>query len=593
MDAHEIPSGPLVGKALLYFTSVFVSLGVFLFGYDQGVMSGVITGPYFKLYFNNPSSSTIGTTVAILEIGALVSSLYVGHIGDVIGRRRTIRYGALIFVIGGAVQTFAVSIHNLILGRIISGIGVGLLSTIVPVYQSEISPPHNRGKLACIEFTGNIVGYASSVWTDYFCTFIESDLSWRVPLFVQCVIGMFLLFGSFVIVESPRWLLDHDHDAEGIVVIADLYAGGDVNAEAAREEFRGIKESVLMSRMEGEKTYSEMFKRYSTRLFIAMSAQVFAQFNGINVISYYAPLVFEQAGWLGRDAILMTGINGIVYIMSTIPPWYLVDNWGRRPILISGGIIMALSLFMVSYVSYLDIARTPALVVTFVIIYNAGFGFSWGPIPWLFPPEILPLSVRAKGASMSTATNWAANFVVGQLAPVLLETIHWRLYLIHTASCIISVIVVITVYPETSGLQLEDMDSLFDDRSSTFSFHGNSSTYGATNDDDTSLLSSRFRSAAAMARHPLGDSIGSHSQLLHTSDMSVHSQTAHSPLIQPQDVEPPDLAAILAYKNSDQNSIRGSIRRGSEAVSSIFKFGKKDGDNESAYESDDQSSSHV
>lgn len=142
--------------------------------------------------------------VAILEVGAFASSLIVGRVGDIIGRRKTILYGSMIFVVGGALQTFATSMAMLILGRIIAGVGVGALSTIVPVYQSEISPPHNRGQLACIEFTGNIVGYATSVWVDYFCSFIQSDNSWRIPLFMQCGMGAFLALGSLIISESPR-----------------------------------------------------------------------------------------------------------------------------------------------------------------------------------------------------------------------------------------------------------------------------------------------------------------------------------------------------------------------------------------------------
>lgn len=453
----------LTGKPLLYFTSIFVSLGVFLFGYDQGVMSGIITGDYFKEYFGHPSSAQVGAMVAILEIGAFISSLIVGRVGDIIGRRRTILYGSCIFFVGGALQTFATGVSMMLAGRIIAGVGVGMLSTIVPVYQSEISPPHNRGKLACIEFTGNIVGYTTSVWVDYFCGFIKSDMSWRLPLFMQCVMGALLALGSLIIVESPRWLLDNDHDEEGIVVIANLYGGGDIHNHNAREEFRDIKMDVLIARQEGERTYSEMFKRYGTRVFIAMSAQALAQLNGINVISYYAPLVFEEAGWKGHNAILMAGINGITYLMSTIPPWYIVDSWGRRPILLTGAVAMTLSLSSISYFQYIKIDSTPTMVVIFVMIYNAAFGYSWGPIPWLYPPEILPLKIRSKGASLSTATNWAFNWLVGQMTPILQEWITWRLYLIHAFFCAMSFVVVYFIYPETCGVRLEDMDALFGD----------------------------------------------------------------------------------------------------------------------------------
>ncbi|KAL7274503.1 Ribulose bisphosphate carboxylase large chain [Rhizina undulata] len=457
----------LTGKPLLYFTSIFVSLGVFLFGYDQGVMSGIITGPYFKDYFNQPTRAQIGTMVAILEVGAFISSLIVGRVGDIIGRRKTILYGAIIFVMGGALQTLASGMSSMILGRIIAGVGVGALSTIVPVYQSEISPPHNRGQLACIEFTGNIVGYASSVWVDYFCSYIDSDYSWRLPLFMQCAMGALLAAGSLVISESPRWLLDNDFDEEGIVVLANLHGGGDVHNERARAEFREIKESVMLERQEGERSYSEMWSRYRRRLLIAMSSQMFAQLNGINVISYYAPLVFEQAGWVGRDAILMTGINGIVYVLSTIPPWYLMDQWGRRPILLSGAIVMSLALSAISYFIFIDVHYTPTLVVIFVVIYNAFFGYSWGPVPWLYPPEIMPLSIRAKGASLSTATNWAFNWLVGEMTPVLQDWIKWRLYLVHAFFCAVSFVVVYFAYPETKGVQLEEMDAIFGDQNIT------------------------------------------------------------------------------------------------------------------------------
>jgi len=172
-----------------------------------------------------------------------------------------------------------------------------------------------------------------------------------------------------------------------------------------------------------------------------MSAQALAQLNGINVISYYAPYVFESAGWVGRSAVLMTGINGITYLASTIPPWYIVDRWGRRPILLSGALMMAVSLSLISYFIYLDVASTPTMVVLFVMIYNASFGYSWGPIPWLYPPEILPLKIRSKGASLSTATNWAFNWLVGEVTPILQEWIKWRLYLVHAFFCVVSFVV--------------------------------------------------------------------------------------------------------------------------------------------------------
>ncbi|KAM0789900.1 hypothetical protein ACM66B_006742 [Microbotryomycetes sp. NB124-2] len=444
----DLKPNRLVGQPLLMTTSVFVSIGVFLFGFDQ---SGIITGPYFKAYFHRPNRYELATMVAILEIGAFITSLLSGRVGDIFGRKKTLFAGAFIFTIGGMFQSFTTGFKIMVFGRILSGFGVGFLSMIVPVYQSEISPADHRGKLACIEFTGNIVGYASSVWIDYFASFLLSDLSWRGPLFFQCIIGTILAVGSFFIPESPRWLLDTDQDEEGMRVLADLHGEGDPDNEVAKDEFREIKEAVLAERLVGDRSYKSMFKRYKYRVFIAMSAQAFAQLNGINVISYYAPLVFESAGWIGRDAILMTGINGIIYVLSTIPTWYLVDIWGRRPILLSGALVMSAALTSVGYFLYLDKSYTPNAVVVSVFIFNAFFGYSWGPIPWLYPPEILPLAFRVKG--------------VGEATPILQEAIRWRLYPMHAGFCILSFIAVYFLYPETMNVPLEEMDSLFGDSS--------------------------------------------------------------------------------------------------------------------------------
>ncbi|KAF4605108.1 hypothetical protein EYR40_003891 [Pleurotus pulmonarius] len=455
---NSLARSRLVGQPLLYAISIFASLGVFLFGYDQGVMSGIITGPYFSSYFNHPGPIEVGTMVAVLEVGAFITSVAAGRVGDIIGRKGTLFIGALVFTLGGAIQTFTLGFWTMIIGRVISGFGVGLLSTIVPIYQSEISPPNHRGALACMEFTGNIVGYASSVWTDYFCSFIESDLSWRIPLFLQCVIGAILAGGSLLMPESPRWLIDTGKDTAGMQVIADLH-GGDPTNEIALAEFQEIKDKVQEERDSGEdRSYATMWRKYKRRVLLAMSSQAFAQLNGINVISYYAPRVFEEAGWIGRDAVLMTGINSIIYVLSTLPPWYLVDRWGRRAILLSGAVIMSMALVATGWWMYIDVPQTAKAVVVCVVIFNAAFGYSWGPLPWLYPPEIMPLSFRAKGVSLSTATNWAFNFLVGEITPYLQDVIKWRLYPMHGFFCACSFVL---VYPETKGVPLEEMDAVF------------------------------------------------------------------------------------------------------------------------------------
>lgn len=563
---HQVKDSFLVGRALLNFTSIFVSLGVFLFGFEQGLMSSLLTNQYFKNYFRNPSPAEIGTMIAILEIGALFSSFEAGKVGDKIGRRRTIRYGSAIFVIGGLIQATSINIYILGFGRLISGVAIGFLTTIIPCYQSEISPPTDRGFYACLEFTGNIVGYSSSIWVDYGFSFLDNDWSWRSPLFIQCVMGILLFLGSFVIVETPRWLLDHDHDIEGMIVISDLYSDGIIENELARYEYRQIKENVLIQRVEGgERSYRYMFARYKKRLSIACFSQMFAQLNGINIISYYAPMIFESAGWVGRSAIFMTGINSLVYIASTIPPWYLVDTWGRKPLLLSGAVVMAISLLSISYSLSVNNEYTPQVVVGFVILFNAAFGASWGPIPWMMN-EVLPNSVRSKGAAASTATNWLFNFTVGEMTPILLDLIKWKTYLIPAVSCILSFLCVHFLFPETKGLSLEEMGSVFDDSSSIFSFHSGYNyssidTVSSRGGNDANVPTQR--SAAQLARNPSykrPEMEGLLTGAPFVPQIQVHASTDALKTVSlevslPYDdsaTDPPSVADILEYKRELQ-----------------------------------------
>ncbi|KAK7054433.1 hypothetical protein VNI00_003631 [Paramarasmius palmivorus] len=487
----------LVGQPLLYAVSVFVSLGVFLFGYDQGVMSGIITGPHFIKFFDAPGPIEVGSMVAVLEVGAFITSVAAGRVGDIIGRKGTLFIGALVFTIGGAIQTFTTGFAVMVLGRIISGFGVGLLSTIVPIYQSEISPPNHRGALACAEFTGNITGYAFSVWTDYFCSFIDSNLAWRIPLFIQCVIGGFLALGLLIMPESPRWLIDTDKDDEGLRVIADLH-GGDLENPVAKAEYREIKDKVIMERESGEgRSYGMMWRKYKQRVLLAMSSQAFAQLNGINVISYYAPKVFEAAGWKGRQAILMTGVNAIIYVLSTLPPWILVDRWGRRPILLSGAAVMSIALCATGYWMYLDRPETPNAVVVCVIIFNAAFGYrhvfrSFGGTRTDIPSTagvqyhgfiLLRQELSASGDYASDGQSEGCFNIYGDKLGIqhigrrsdplltggyhLAAVLHARLLLpVQFCAGSPSILdlysrIFFTVYPETKGVPLEEMDAVF------------------------------------------------------------------------------------------------------------------------------------
>ncbi|ODV88184.1 hypothetical protein CANARDRAFT_5483 [[Candida] arabinofermentans NRRL YB-2248] len=465
-------SNKLKGRKLLYFTSIFSSIGVFLFGFEQGVMSLIITEKSFLSYFDSPSSIQIGTLIALLELSALISSLCVPYVADNKGRKYTIITGAFIFCIGGLFQALAPyeKIWVMMIGRVISGCGIGFLSSIINLYQSECSPNDQRGLIAALAFTGNISGFCSSIWLDFACSYLPGTSSWKIPLLTQVLLGSVLFFGGFFIVESPRWLLANDLDTEGYRVLK-LFNDDDPNRDKAKIEFFNIKAVIDQERLEStinSGSWLSIVKKNKRVITIGASSLFFAQFNGINLISYYAPLIFEKVGFEGKSAFIITGINAIIYWLSTFIAWVLVDKphagGGRRKLLIVGGLIMGVCMFLSGFLEAVDKHWASIIVAILIVVYNAAFGFSWGPLAWLYASEVYADShTRSVGASLGTAVNWFCNFVVGEVSPLMLDVIGWRLYLIYGSCCFVSCVVVYKFYPETSGVELEDMNELFDE----------------------------------------------------------------------------------------------------------------------------------
>ncbi|GMG60169.1 unnamed protein product [Ambrosiozyma monospora] len=357
----------------------------------------------------------------------------------------------------------------MLLGRIISGAGIGFLSSIVPLFQSECSPHEQRGLYGSIEFTGNILGFSSSIWLDFGCSYISGTASWRVPLVVQVLLGIILFLGGFALVESPRYLLTKNRDKEGFRVLR-LFHDDDELLEPgkSKREFLVIKRSIEADRQRIQKkdrSFFNVIRNNKKRILIGSSTLIFAQTNGINLVSYYQPMIFKQIGFKGRSSFLLSGINGLIYLASTIIPWFIMDNrriGGRRKLFIVGGIIMGLCLCLAGIFTAFDSQIGSILCAVVIVGYMATFGITWGPVGWLYNSEIYSDSyTRAVGTALGSAGNWISNFVVGEISPALLDLITWRLYFIYGASCFISVFVAYKCYPETAGVELEDMDELF------------------------------------------------------------------------------------------------------------------------------------
>ncbi|KFZ10148.1 hypothetical protein V501_05333 [Pseudogymnoascus sp. VKM F-4519 (FW-2642)] len=476
-----IPRYPkwMVGKRLLWATCLFGSLGDALFGYDQGIMSGLLVNEVFvKRFFgaygglhgnaDTVNPSLIGITVSCLQLAAAIGSLLAGVLGDIMGRKRCVRVGGFIYLSMAFVQAFAPNLACFIAGRTIQGLGVGFLSMTVPVIQTEIAAPHRRGLMVGVEYTFLIGGYMLSCWVDYGFNFLLPDnVSWQGPYFVQMGLSFILFSMSFFLPETPRWLARNGFTQEALRTVADLHSGGDTSDKDVQHVFLEIQEAVRYEATLGKVTFREMFTTYRKRTIVGITAQMFAQLNGINVISFYLPSSLAAAGFDNRRSLLFTAANAVIYTSATVPVWWLADRWGRRPLLIFGGIAMAVALSIVcvfNQVPGLDVHVRANGIYSFVVIYNALYGATFGPIPWLLPAEIFPLRARSKGMALSTCSNWIFNFIIGMSSPDAFAGIHGYYYVVIAGFCLCSVALVKFYYVETANHTLEEVAVAFGDK---------------------------------------------------------------------------------------------------------------------------------
>ncbi|KAJ1981603.1 hypothetical protein H4R35_000647 [Dimargaris xerosporica] len=482
-----------MGKSVvqLYLAASVAAVGGFLFGYDTGVISGILDMPNFKDYYDNPSSLERGTIVSMLLLGCFVGSLLSGYSADKIGRKFSIMLASCVFILGAALQSGANGKVMLIFGRIIAGLGIGVLSMCVPLFQSELAPPAIRGRLVSLQQFAITIGIAVSFWIDYGCEKIgaDSQATWRIPLGIQIVPAVILLAGMFFMPFSPRWLLDHNRDADALQVLARLRASGDQSDPEMLEEYNAIKEEVVYERENSVRNYWQLLRRpLRRRVILGVVIQILQQLTGINVIMYYAPTIFQQAGLSSTSSsLLATGINGCVNILATIPAILFVDRWGRRKTLLSGSMVMGIAYLIIACIIAtkgtkvikddgsvsisMDNNAASYATIVFVYVFVAGFAYSWGPIGWIYPSEIFPLNIRAKATSISTAANWLFNFAIGQIAPILMDEITWGLYVIFACLAVVSIAIVFFFFPETKGRSLEEMDQVFGGNTTEYSTH--------------------------------------------------------------------------------------------------------------------------
>jgi len=446
------PAAEAQETGFVFAAAGFAALGGLLFGYDTGVISGALI--FIRTQFAL-STFQQELVVSVVLVGAAIAALSGGRLADIFGRRAMLLVTALIFISGAMVCASAPSLNVLVIGRLIVGLGIGLATSNVPIYISEVSPPQTRGWQVSLFQLAITIGILAAYLVDY--AFSGSG-AWRWMLGLAFVPGAILGLGMIRMPESPRWLAEHGESQRAREVLKRIRGGNNIDAE-----WREIQETLAQA--DERSRFADLFAPHvRPALVIGVGLAIFQQVTGINTVIYYAPVIVQSAGISSASgAILATAGIGLVNVLMTIVAMWLIDHVGRRPLLLTGIAGMILSLAVLGFVFRMPTGGALAwLAVITLMVYVASFAISLGPIFWLLISEIYPLKVRGVAEGTAAGVNWAFNFLVSLTFLTLIQLLgasstFWMYAALAIASWFFSYYLV----PETKGRTLEEIEQSF------------------------------------------------------------------------------------------------------------------------------------
>jgi len=457
MEANRKISGS--GKLNMGFVtlvSVIAALGGLLFGFDTAVVSGAIGFMQVKFDLNDFQT---GWAVSCLIIGCIVGAAASGWLSDGLGRKKVLIGAAGLFVIGSIFSAIPVTFTGYVVARIVGGLGIGITSTLCPLYNAEIAPARYRGRMVALNqlaivtgifltyfLNSGIAGYGDDAW--------NISTAWRWMFGIGAIPGFLFMVLLFIVPESPRWLIKQGKSEKALFVLLRIHG-----EEEARREVLEIKETF------GRKQASigELFKpglRFA--LFVGVVIAILQQVTGINAIMYYAPEILKAAGAGTNAALIQTILVGFINFIFTILSIWLIDKAGRKALLLAGTSVMTVSLLLIGWV-FRSGHSTGPLVLILILTYVAAFAVSLGPVVWVLLSEIFPNRVRGRATAIASMALWAADYVVSQSFPPLLASAGPAItYWIFGALSLVTVLFTWRFIPETKGKSLEQIESLWD-----------------------------------------------------------------------------------------------------------------------------------
>ncbi|KAM0550290.1 hypothetical protein ACHAPJ_008960 [Fusarium lateritium] len=479
----------IIRSPYVFGAALLASFGGFSFGYDQGVISIILTMPQFQDTFPEISPGharygfNTGFMTGMLEFGAFVGCLFFPLLADRYSRKYGLAVATAFFCAGAIIQTAAHNYGTLVAGRTIGGVGVGTLAMGAPLYISEIAPPNLRGSLLVLEAISIVIGAIIAYWITYGCRDISNDWAFRLPFLLQMGPALMVGIGIQFFPFSPRWLAMRHRNEDALHALEKLrhLPGTDARVQA---EWKGIVREaevheMLLDRDHGAnknpvvlefQQWGDLFKpKYIRRTTVALAIPFFQQFSGINAFVYYAPIFFAALGQDYEMSLILSGMVNICQFVAGIPTFLFLDKIGRRKLSIFGGIAMGIPhMIMAGIVSKYNgkWVENPGMGwfgVALIYIYVLAYASSYGPLAWTLPAEVFPSSKRAKGVGAATAMVWLANFIIGVIVPEMQLKLGWGTYLFFGCFCFAASIFSFFFVPETAGKSLEQIAGAFGD----------------------------------------------------------------------------------------------------------------------------------
>jgi len=431
----------------LLFATVVSALGSFLFGFDTAVISG--TTKFITEYFSL-TDTTLGVTVSIALWGTVIGSIVIGKPGDVFGRRVMLSTCGVLYFTSAIGCAVAESWYVLLFSRFLGGLAIGAASVMAPMYIAEIAPGRLRGRLVAVAQFNIVIGILVAFFSNYLLVDIGAN-NWRWMFGVMAFPAALFFLLLFFVPESPRWLVKQQLVDKARSVLQK------VGAENLESELTDIVNSLKEEFGQG---VTKLFqKKYNFPIMCAVLLAVFNQLSGINVIMYYAPLIFEKAGASTNAAMLQAVAVGVTNLVFTIVAMFFIDKFGRKTLLLIGAVGMFVSLAGAAFHYYFENLFSGVGIVIFIVGFIAFFAFSQGAVIWVFLAEIFPNKVRAKGQALGSFAHWIMNALIGLVFPVVLSALGGgTVFMFFAVMMIPFFFFVWKMMPETKGKSLEELE---------------------------------------------------------------------------------------------------------------------------------------